>query len=217
MWCCYFLRDLLIRKIWRQRFCACEMICSRLDNVFKLLVSDNVSIYLDCIWVVVRHNYSFATGNLNWEVKRIVLASWTVCLSICNDYSLLSYSLAEISLCLQEKKGKTWGSDNSMPCCLKLLFCIYTILRYGFPVCIDQFELERERLELELQEEKKAQVERERRIKEQEQRIENLSTLVISGAMEDRELPNKKAWSILCIFDFSTPWNPLYLIWWIPN
>lgn len=80
-----------------------------------------------------------------------------------------------------------------MPCCLKLLFCIYTFLRYGFPVCIDQFELERERLELELQEEKKAQVERERRIKEQEQRIENLSTLVISGAMEDRELPNKKA------------------------
>ena len=40
----------------------------------------------------------------------------------------------------------------------------------------------------------KAQVERERRIKEQEQRIESLSTLVISGAgaIEDRELPPKK-------------------------
>lgn len=47
-------------------------------------------------------------------------------------------------------------------------------------------------MELELQQEMKAQVERERRIKEQEQRIENLSTMVISGAIDDREIPIKK-------------------------
>ncbi|KAJ7513536.1 hypothetical protein O6H91_23G003500 [Diphasiastrum complanatum] len=50
-----------------------------------------------------------------------------------------------------------------------------------------KFELDKERLALELEEEKKAQVERERRIKEQEQRIENLSTMVVSSAWDDRE------------------------------
>ncbi|CAM6007910.1 unnamed protein product [Sphagnum balticum] len=47
-----------------------------------------------------------------------------------------------------------------------------------------QFEVEKEKLALELQEEKKAQVEREQRIKEQEQKIVNLSTLVISSAAD---------------------------------
>ena len=45
----------------------------------------------------------------------------------------------------------------------------------------------------------KAQVERERRIKEQEQKIESLSTLVISGAgaVKDCGLPPKKASSYI--------------------
>lgn len=47
---------------------------------------------------------------------------------------------------------------------------------------------------LELQQEKKAQAERERRLKEQEQKIENLSTMVINSAVDDRDLDkrNKK-------------------------
>eukprot|EP01018_Ginkgo_biloba_P020974 Gb_16151 [translate_table: standard] len=45
-----------------------------------------------------------------------------------------------------------------------------------------KFELEREKLALQLEEEKKAQAERERRIKEQEQTIENLSTMVIGSS-----------------------------------
>lgn len=46
----------------------------------------------------------------------------------------------------------------------------------------------------ELQQEKKAQAERERRLKEQEQKIENLSTMVINSAVDDRDLDrrNKK-------------------------
>ncbi|CAM6067276.1 unnamed protein product, partial [Sphagnum tenellum] len=47
-------------------------------------------------------------------------------------------------------------------------------------------ELDRERMALELQEEKKAQAERERRLKEQEQKIENLSTMVINSAMMEK-------------------------------
>ncbi|CAM6086375.1 unnamed protein product [Calypogeia fissa] len=50
-----------------------------------------------------------------------------------------------------------------------------------------KFELEKERLYLELQEEKKAQVAREHRIKEQEQKIENLSTLFRSSNLDDRD------------------------------
>lgn len=47
---------------------------------------------------------------------------------------------------------------------------------------------------LALQEEKKAQAERERRLKEQEQKIENLSTMVINSAVDDRDFDkrNKK-------------------------
>eukprot|EP01018_Ginkgo_biloba_P035561 Gb_12657 [translate_table: standard] len=55
-----------------------------------------------------------------------------------------------------------------------------------------QSELERERIALELQEEKKAQAERERRLKEQAQKIENLSTMVLYSAMDDREKRVKK-------------------------
>ncbi|KAL2622600.1 hypothetical protein R1flu_002805 [Riccia fluitans] len=50
-----------------------------------------------------------------------------------------------------------------------------------------KYELEKERLFLELQEEKKAQVVRERRIKEQELKIENLSTLFMSSTVDDRD------------------------------
>lgn len=55
-------------------------------------------------------------------------------------------------------------------------------------------ELDRERMALELQEEKKAQIERERRLKEQEQKIESLSTMVINSAVDDRDIDrrNKK-------------------------
>ena len=47
---------------------------------------------------------------------------------------------------------------------------------------------------LELQQEKKAQAERERLLKEQKQKIENLSTMVINSAVDDRDLDrrNKK-------------------------
>ncbi|KAH9299454.1 hypothetical protein KI387_031136, partial [Taxus chinensis] len=55
-----------------------------------------------------------------------------------------------------------------------------------------QSELERERIALELQEEKKVQVERERQLKEQAQKIENLSTIVLYSAMDDREKHIKK-------------------------
>lgn len=48
-----------------------------------------------------------------------------------------------------------------------------------------KYELEKEKLALELQEERKAQVEREQRIKEQELKIENLSSLVITSALDD--------------------------------
>eukprot|EP00250_Pteridium_aquilinum_P008706 c18148_g1_i1 orf=402-3155(+) len=48
-----------------------------------------------------------------------------------------------------------------------------------------QYELEKEKLELELQEERKAQMEREQRIKEQELKIENLSSLVITSTFDD--------------------------------
>ncbi|XP_057849387.2 kinesin-like protein KIN-7L isoform X2 [Cryptomeria japonica] len=44
-----------------------------------------------------------------------------------------------------------------------------------------KFELEREKLAMELEEERKAQLERDRRIMEQQQKIENLSTLVINS------------------------------------
>lgn len=55
-------------------------------------------------------------------------------------------------------------------------------------------ELEQERMALELQEQKKGQVECDRRLKEQEQKIENLSTMVINYAVDDRDLDrrNKK-------------------------
>ncbi|KAL3691446.1 hypothetical protein R1sor_005097 [Riccia sorocarpa] len=49
-------------------------------------------------------------------------------------------------------------------------------------------EVEKERLFLELQEEKKAQADRERRLKEQELKIENLSTLFMSSTVDDRQL-----------------------------
>ncbi len=44
---------------------------------------------------------------------------------------------------------------------------------------------------LELQEEKKAQAERERRLREQEQKIENLSTMVINSAVDDRDFDKR--------------------------
>lgn len=65
-----------------------------------------------------------------------------------------------------------------------------------------QFELEREKLELELQEEKKAQVDRERRIKEQERKIENLSTMVISSAVDDRDQVSMKVESHIVMSEF---------------
>ncbi|CAM6124516.1 unnamed protein product [Calypogeia fissa] len=52
-------------------------------------------------------------------------------------------------------------------------------------------ELERERMALELQEFQKAQAEKERRIKEQQQKIENLSTMVINSAVDDREFEKR--------------------------
>ncbi|KAH8968815.1 hypothetical protein BDL97_02G001200 [Sphagnum fallax] len=52
-------------------------------------------------------------------------------------------------------------------------------------------ELDRERMALELQEEKKAQADRERRLKEQEQKIENLSTMVINSAVDDRDFDKR--------------------------
>eukprot|EP00850_Spirogloea_muscicola_P007225 SM000036S13269 [mRNA] locus=s36:197986:209961:- [translate_table: standard] len=51
-----------------------------------------------------------------------------------------------------------------------------------------KIELERERMVVELQEERAAQVEAERRIREQEQKIENLSTMVINSAIDDRNV-----------------------------
>ncbi|XP_024541211.1 kinesin-like protein KIN-7L [Selaginella moellendorffii] len=48
-----------------------------------------------------------------------------------------------------------------------------------------KYELEKEKLALELEEERAAQLDRERRIKEQEQKIENLSSLVLSSAARD--------------------------------
>lgn len=63
---------------------------------------------------------------------------------------------------------------------------------------------------LELQQEKKAQAERERRLKEQEQKIENLSTMVINSAVDDRDLDrrNKKV-SILSDVHLFSPRNVL--------
>jgi centromeric protein E len=48
-----------------------------------------------------------------------------------------------------------------------------------------QYELEKEKLELELQEERKSQLEREQRIREQELKIENLSSLVNTSTFDD--------------------------------
>eukprot|EP00850_Spirogloea_muscicola_P000930 SM000003S11175 [mRNA] locus=s3:1472483:1482935:+ [translate_table: standard] len=55
-----------------------------------------------------------------------------------------------------------------------------------------KIELERERMVVELQEERAAQAEAERRIRVQEQKIENLSTMVINSAIDDR---NVDRWS----------------------
>lgn len=44
---------------------------------------------------------------------------------------------------------------------------------------------------LELQQEKAAQAERERRLKEQQRKIENLSTMVINSAVDDRDIDRK--------------------------
>ncbi|OAE29967.1 hypothetical protein AXG93_669s1160 [Marchantia polymorpha subsp. ruderalis] len=52
-------------------------------------------------------------------------------------------------------------------------------------------ELEKERMAMELLETQKAQAERERRIKEQQQKIENLSTMVINSAVDDRDLEKR--------------------------
>ncbi len=68
-------------------------------------------------------------------------------------------------------------------------FTELTLLAFKF-----QFEVEKEKLALELQEEKKAQVEREQRIKEQEQKIVNLSTLVISSAADGRDEQARKVY-----------------------
>jgi len=57
-------------------------------------------------------------------------------------------------------------------------------------------ELERERIALELHEEKKAQAERKRQLQEQAERIENLSTMVLYSAMDDREKCCKKVCQI---------------------
>ncbi|MCO5605302.1 hypothetical protein L7F22_059484 [Adiantum nelumboides] len=48
-----------------------------------------------------------------------------------------------------------------------------------------KYELEKEKLELQLQEERKAQMEREQRIREQELKIENLNSLVITSTFDD--------------------------------
>ena len=63
-----------------------------------------------------------------------------------------------------------------------------------------QTELDKERMALELQEEKKAQVEKERRLKEQEQKIENLSTMVINSAVDDRDLDKRS--KKVCFMNF---------------
>ncbi|XP_024371435.1 uncharacterized protein [Physcomitrium patens] len=97
---------------------------------------------------------------------------------ILTDAALLKRQKEEI----KELKRRLEGSSHSEDLKKEILQLRNDLLKY---------ELGREKLELELQQEIKAQVERERRIKEQEQRIENLSTMVISGAIEDRELPTK--------------------------
>lgn len=64
-------------------------------------------------------------------------------------------------------------------------------------------ELDRERMALELQEVQKAQAEKERRIKEQQQKIENLSTMVINSAVDDREFEKRsKRVVTFCPFGF---------------
>lgn len=59
---------------------------------------------------------------------------------------------------------------------------------------------------LELQQEKAVQAETERRLKEQEQKIENLSTMVINSAVGDRDIDkrNKKV-STLSEVHLETP------------
>ncbi|KAG0618428.1 hypothetical protein M758_4G063400 [Ceratodon purpureus] len=102
---------------------------------------------------------------------------------ILTDAALLKRQKEEI----KELRRRLEGSPHTEDLKKEVLHLRNDLLKY---------ELGRERLELELQQEMKAQVERERRIKEQEQRIESLSTLVISGAgaIEDRELPPKKGY-----------------------
>ncbi|KAG0628986.1 hypothetical protein M758_1G068000 [Ceratodon purpureus] len=98
---------------------------------------------------------------------------------ILTDAALLKRQKEEI----KELRRRLEGSPYSKDLKKEILHLRNDLLKY---------ELGRERLELELQQEIKAQVERERRIKEQEQKIENLSKMVIHGAIEDRELPDKK-------------------------
>lgn len=71
-------------------------------------------------------------------------------------------------------------------------YCDVSLLSYHSPlVGPTKTELEREWMASELQEYQKAQAGREHRIKEQEQKIESLSTMVINYAVDDREIEKR--------------------------
>ncbi|KAH9299114.1 hypothetical protein KI387_030796, partial [Taxus chinensis] len=151
---------------------------SKLTRILQPALGGNAKTAIICNITPALIHVDETKGTLQFASRALRVTNCAQVNEVLTDAALLKRQKKEI----EELRAKLQGSHAEHPA-EEILNLRNTLL---------QSELERERIALELQEEKKAQAERERQLKEQAQKIENLSTIVLYSAMDDREKHVKK-------------------------
>ncbi|GLJ16488.1 hypothetical protein SUGI_0281410 [Cryptomeria japonica] len=151
---------------------------SKLTRILQPALGGNAKTAIICNITPALIHVDETKGTLQFASRALRVTNCAKVNEVLTDAALLKRQKKEI----EDLRAKLQGS-HSEHMSEEILNLRNTLL---------QSELERERIALELQEEKRVQAERERQLKEQAQRIENLSTIVLYSAMDDREKCAKK-------------------------
>ncbi|KAG6541579.1 hypothetical protein Mapa_017033 [Marchantia paleacea] len=147
---------------------------SKLTRILQPALGGNAKTAMICTVTPDEIHIDETRGTLQFASRAKKVTNCAQVNEILTDAALLKRQTKEI----EDLRSKLQGLPQSEHLEKEILNLRNELLKY---------ELEKERLFLELQEEKKAQIDRERRIKEQEQKIENLSTLFMSSNVDDRD------------------------------
>ncbi|BBN13499.1 centromeric protein E [Marchantia polymorpha subsp. ruderalis] len=147
---------------------------SKLTRILQPALGGNAKTAMICTVTPDEIHIDETRGTLQFASRAKKVTNCAQVNEILTDAALLKRQTREI----EDLRSKLQGLPQSEHLEKEILNLRNELLKY---------ELEKERLFLELQEEKKAQIDRERRIKEQEQKIENLSTLFMSSNVDDRD------------------------------